>query len=354
MKVLALCTLSTGLLGVQLARRYGVEISKVVGIDPIVAKSGEDISGYADVAPFCGENNLEFGYVDRYNLADVDPGDLVGDADLIWVAGWQRLIPQRVISKAPLGAVGVHGSCDGITLGRGRSPQNWAILIGAQTFEVSLFDIEAGVDDGDIIASDRFEISASDTIVSSYAKTNLCIAKIMSNLSRDASMLERALAQRNEAQYFPKRTPEDGFIDWAMDVSDIARQIRALADPYPNARSKLGEDLYLFNAAQEISCILSEEPGTVLHCYPEGEFLVAAGNGALLISSCSVVGKSSRSKGLRVGERFESYPMQNTIDTILLRFSNEFPGKQLNRSLSTFWTQRGYKINYSPQPPPEP
>ena len=48
-----------------------------------------------------------------------------------------------------MGVLGAHGSCDGITKGRGRSPLNWALMIGAKKFEVSIFKISDGVDDGD-------------------------------------------------------------------------------------------------------------------------------------------------------------------------------------------------------------
>ena len=44
-----------------------------------------------------------------------------------------------------------HMVVDGILKGRGRSPQNWALLMGEKKFFISLFKISNGVDNGSII-----------------------------------------------------------------------------------------------------------------------------------------------------------------------------------------------------------
>ena len=49
--------------------------------------------------------------------------------DLLIVLGWRRLIPQNVLDLVKIGTIGNHGSSEGITLGRGRSPQNWALIL---------------------------------------------------------------------------------------------------------------------------------------------------------------------------------------------------------------------------------
>ena len=55
-----------------------------------------------------------------------------------------------------LGVLGGHGSPDGISGGRGRLPQNWALILGAKRFDLALFKITPGIDDGPIIAKRSF------------------------------------------------------------------------------------------------------------------------------------------------------------------------------------------------------
>jgi len=50
------------------------------------------------------------------------------------------------------------------------------------------------------------------------------------------------VSQQGEPSYYPKRTPEDGRIDWEnMDVFAIYNLIRATTRPYPGAYGQLGQ-----------------------------------------------------------------------------------------------------------------
>ena len=63
-----------------------------------------------------------------------------------------NVITDSFINIANLATIGAHGSCDGIVKGRGRSPQNWAFILGANKFKISLFKITSGIDEGDVIS----------------------------------------------------------------------------------------------------------------------------------------------------------------------------------------------------------
>ena len=72
--------------------------------------------------------------------------------------------------------LGVHGSCDGILKGRGRSPQNWALLMGKTSFDLSIFKISKGVDSGAILATKKVYLDDKDSIFDSYLKCSLTSA----------------------------------------------------------------------------------------------------------------------------------------------------------------------------------
>lgn len=341
MEIAALCTLSTGLIPIKYALNFGVKISRVIGLRPDAVKCMTQISGYIDIRKFCDENAIEFTYVDDYTLKSEIPDALLTDIDLLWVCGWQRLIPKTFLDLARHGAVGAHGSCDGITKGRGRSPQNWAILVGAKTFEISVFRLTNGVDDGAVISTEIFDIDTFDNIQTSYIKSAISVAKCITKIYRDPSILEGALKQSGTSEYLPKRIPSDGNIDWNMSVKDIYNQVRALTDPYPNARTFLGEVELFIKRALPIVSKSEFEPGFIVDKFSDKGLLVAAKDGYLLIEDYE---SNTENNGLCSGVVLRSVDMSFTVMGIMERFKKDFPGKTLNSTLRQFWTRVGAGI----------
>ena len=143
MNLVAMCTLSTGLSALKFALDMGVKISKVIGLNDASNRDKDAISGVVDISEFCISNNLDFDYVSDYSLKKESTEILGHNIDFLWVCGWQRLLPEKFIKFANIAAIGAHGSCDGILKGRGRSPQNWALIIGAEKFQISIFKISS-------------------------------------------------------------------------------------------------------------------------------------------------------------------------------------------------------------------
>jgi UDP-4-amino-4-deoxy-L-arabinose formyltransferase/UDP-glucuronic acid dehydrogenase (UDP-4-keto-hexauronic acid decarboxylating) len=342
MKIVVFCTLSTGLSAIQHAIDQGLQIAKIIGLYPDKKRDTELISGIIDIAHFCKSKAIKYSYVSDYTLKSESPNIIGSDIDLIWVCGWQRLIPNSFISATRYGAVGAHGSCDGISKGRGRSPQNWALLIGAKSFEISLFKITPDIDNGKIITTDCFELTKSDNIQTSYIKSAMLIAKSLNYVFQNPIALNKGVEQSGIESYFPKRIPEDGFIDWNMTVTDIHNQVRALADPYPNSRTSINGFTVLIKRSIPIICDSKYTPGYIVDILANGSLLVAANDGFLLIEEFQL--KDSIEQ-ISAGKIFQSYSIQNTVIRIVERFKNEFPNKKINQSLINFWKQRGVKLN---------
>ena len=102
--------------------------------------------------------------------------------DILIVAGWQRLIPEWLIQHCKICVIGSHGSPLGITKGRGRSPQNWALIMGMESFEISIFQIDKGIDSGRIFNTKSFKYSAFDDIKTSYYKVCMLISQMLIEL----------------------------------------------------------------------------------------------------------------------------------------------------------------------------
>lgn len=291
-RVLVLCTVRTGLDAVAELLRQGFEVDSIVGMHPDHADPIA-ISGYTDVAPFANRWGVRHVYVTSYGLtAGGDQTRITAlSFDLIWVAGWQRLIPQWLIDLAPLGAIGVHGSPDGVLGGRGRSPQNWALMLGCESFELSLFRLTAGVDDGPLVATQRFTYLETDDISVSYKKAALCAGQMMGDLLRDVRALKHGRTQIPDGCYYPQRRPSDGYADWTLSVREVWAHCRALTHPYPGLRTKTLDDReYIIWRCQPFDDNATKPPGTVCARFEDGTLLVACRDGRLLVTeyeSCS-------------------------------------------------------------------
>lgn len=343
MKVVVLCTLSTGLHAVKFALDMGIVITKVIGLNDVQNRDKSAISGVVDIADFCIANKLDFDYVSDYSLK-TEPIEIIGaDVDLLWVCGWQRLLPNGFIEVANIATIGAHGSCDGILKGRGRSPQNWALMIGAKKFQISIFKIASGVDDGDVIDTEEYELTAYDTINTSYIKSSYLVAKMISKVFFDPALVEVSSKQKGIATYFPKRTEQDGAIDWSMSTLDIHNQVKALEKPYPNAFSRCGEATISINRSTPIRISTNFQTGEVVQLLEDGTFLVACNDGLLQVLEYYIKDVDIK---LRSGMKFDKFDVSQSANVIFDRFKQEFPDKKLNKSLLDFWKKNNVTLNW--------
>ncbi len=338
MKITAFCTLETGLNALSVAKNNGVEIDLIVGLDPCIIGDKDNVTGYVDVSNFAKNNLIKYHLVKDYSLIAEKEFIEEFNSDLVWVFGWQRLIPNELLKKENTKFLGVHGSCDGITKGRGRSPQNWALIMGKRSFEVSVFQMDVGIDSGKIISTHKFNYDYSDTIKESYLKVTELAGKSLADCVRNPNFIREAQSQEGVPEYFPKRTTNDGYIDWENSQSDIYNQIRALSPPYPCART-----IYKGNTLRVIKSVpfdnsVDEKPGIILAHNYDNSLLVQARDGTVLITDHEQL--DGWRPDFLIGSSFESIPMKETVRTILDRFTIEFTGKKLNESLRKFWLKR--------------
>lgn len=159
--------------------------------------------------------------------------------DLILVLGWYYMVPKTIRDLAVHGALGIHASL--LPDYAGGSPLVWAIINGETRTGITMFRMEDGVDDGDILAQSEIPIEIADTIGSLYQKV----------IDRSKVMLltEIAKIHNNTHQFKPQdkdrihplpiRTPTDGLVIWNQVPMSLYNFVRAQTKPYPCAFSYL-------------------------------------------------------------------------------------------------------------------
>ena len=266
----------------------GVRFDYFVSISKTLAEKNV-VSGYQDFADLAQKYNVPIYYAESYTLkAEADLAFFKEHKfDLLIQGGWQRLFPDEMLQTLSIGAIGIHGSSEFLPKGRGRSPQNWSLIEGKKRFIIHLFMMKPGVDDGDVFDFDIFDINEFDTIKTLYYKNFILTKKmLLKNLSRILDGTLVTIPQVGEPSYYPKRTPEDGIIDWSKTVYEIYNFVRALTHPYPGAFAYIGEVKITLWEAQvfdtRITYPLAQE-GQVVEVFKNGEFVVNCNSGLLLV-----------------------------------------------------------------------
>lgn len=323
MKVYILNTLSIGQDTIDFLSK-SISISGIIGLSKRDAT--DTISDYSYQKEFCDPRNIPFIEVTDYSLKNEKDISALSklDIDILIVTGWQRLVPEWMIKQCKVCVIGSHGSPFGITGGRGRSPQNWALILGSKEFFISIFKIDAGIDSGAVIDTKKFELSSFDTIKTSYYKVSMLTAQMIAEaINSDRITGNKFKAQDDEeAYYLPQRKPEDGEIDWNRKSTEVYDFIRALTKPYPGAYTKVNDKKVViwsgipFSVSEEKN---NAEPGTIVKIYNKNDLLIKTKDSYFLAEdyTSEII--------LRAGEKFISADFKDQMSKIIERHESKYP-----------------------------
>ncbi len=265
-----------------------IELSAIINLSE---ESGKKIGEYIDHKNLASTLGLRHFYVDSYSLTSAQSELLFKEEafDFVFVVGWGRLIPPKLIQTLNTKFVGWHGGPYLPPRCRGRAVVNWSIINNESDFFVYTMMLDKGVDSGRILDTSSVSIESDETANSLYIKCAIEVAKLLKNfINTDFKNLGSVQAAEG-LSYLPKRSPEDGEIDWALSSKSIARLVRALSNPFPSAWSGLhGEKFYVKRAKSvDIKLPRKYEAGQIASVLPSGELLVQTTKGLLLIEEYS-------------------------------------------------------------------
>lgn len=215
----------------QALHRGGVPVVGVLGLDPQAASA---VSDFRDLRPAAQAIAAPFGYFRKLSEPHVEQFIRDCRPDLLWVVGLSQMAPRELISLAPGGAVGFHPTM--LPRGRGRAPVAWTIILG-EPAAVSLFYLTDRADAGDLIAQRPVLVRPDDYARDLIDRTNNVLGEVVMELAPAirGGRLPRHPQHDGLATYYPKRTPDDGLIDWCHATESIYRLVRGVSHPYPGA-----------------------------------------------------------------------------------------------------------------------
>jgi len=232
MKIIFIGAVEIGYTILEVVYESGFEVDTVFTLP---FEMEEKTSGFVDFEPLTKQNNSNIVRIKEIN--DVDNIKLIKNInpDLIIVCGWQRLICEDILNIPKLGTIGFHSSL--LPKYRGRAPVNWAIIMGEKETGITMFYLTPNADDGDIIAQKSFPILLNDDCNTVYKKSAKAGAELVKEYLPKIKKGTAPRIHNPSASFpaYPKRTPQDGLIDFNRSALDVYNFVRALTKPYPGA-----------------------------------------------------------------------------------------------------------------------
>ncbi|GAB4315740.1 MAG: formyltransferase family protein [Promethearchaeota archaeon] len=216
------------------------------------------------------------------------------EPDVLLVFGLSQIIRPEVLYLPKVGCIGTHPSL--LPKNRGRAAIPWSILKGLKESGLTFFFLDEGMDSGDVILQERWEITEEDTATTLYGKmveAGKRGARKLMQYFREGK-IPRTPQDHSQATFWEKRTPEDGLIRWnAMTVKQIHDLVRAVTTPYPGAFTYYRGDKVTFWASAYRAGETGRPPGEILGVKSDG-LEVSAIDGTLVVKDLEVGGRRGK------------------------------------------------------------
>jgi len=213
-------------------------------------------------------------------------------ADVMVVAAYGLILPQWVLDLPRWGCLNIHGSL--LPRWRGAAPIHRAIEAGDTELGVTIMQMDAGLDTGDMLLWQSLPIDPEDTTGSLHDK----VAALGAGLIVDAlaALPSGSLRPQRQPQegdgansdgitYAHKITRQEAVVDWTQDAALICRRVRAF-NPFPVAVAQwAGEALKIWRAevltdGEGAAQGADVPPGTIVSASAQG-IVVVAGKGCV-------------------------------------------------------------------------
>jgi methionyl-tRNA formyltransferase len=216
--------------------------------------------------------------------------------DLLISFAYGHIFGPKFLALFPLGGINIHPSL--LPKYRGPTPVQAAILNRDRESGISIQRLCADMDGGDILASQKLQLTGEETAASLSAivseKSALMLPEVLRNIA--AGKIQGVPQDNNQASYCSLIKKDDGIIDWKTSAAGIEAKIRAY-DPWPLCATFHNErQLFILKAnifekddRKSNSC----KPGFVMGIDKQAGILVQTGEGILAVTELQYQAKKA-------------------------------------------------------------
>lgn len=205
--------------------------------------------------------------------------------DVIVTAAYGRILPRAVLDLPRLACLNVHPSP--LPSYRGPAPILRALMNGDEKTGVAIMHMAEEVDAGDVLLQQEVAIQPEEDRGALEARLATVAGGLLLRALRLVAIGEapRRPQDHDRATYAPALTRAEEFIDWSRPAAVVVHQVRALA-PRPGASTAVGERPLKILRAGVVPLPPEADgdlPGQVVALLHDEGFVVAAGDGAVLV-----------------------------------------------------------------------
>lgn len=219
------------------------------------------------------------------------------NADVMVVAAYGLILPQTVLDMPKYGCLNIHASL--LPRWRGAAPIQRAITAGDSETGITIMQMAAGLDTGDMLYKTSCPILAEDTVSSLHDKLAQQGAEAICTVLASEEALQhyqvnRIVQDETLTNYAQKITKDEARIDWSLSAEQLDRNIRAFYG-WPVAFCYLQDDeplriwsAYVVPATQtnqSIEQLSTAQCGQIIHLDKSGVWVKCAEHDLLCLTS---------------------------------------------------------------------
>ena len=198
------------------------------------------------------------------------------DADLAVVVAFGQILPKAVLAAPRRGSINVHASI--LPRYRGAAPIAWAIMRGETETGITTFQMDAGMDTGDMLLTAPTPIGPEETAGELSDRLSRLGADVLIDTLDRLDTLT-AMPQRHEdATLAPRLKKTDGLLDWRRPARELVNVVRG-TNPWPGAATPSPRGTLTVWRARAVDAPPGP-PGTLVQ--HGQDLVVVTGAGALL------------------------------------------------------------------------
>jgi methionyl-tRNA formyltransferase len=179
---------------------------------------------------------LRLSILQPRNLRDTDSIQKIQDLqpDLIIVAAYGQILPQKILDIPVYGCLNIHASL--LPRWRGAAPIQATILHGDEVTGISIMLMDAGLDTGPVLSQTKLTIETHETAGDLSERLAVAGADLLMKTLPDylTGGMEPVPQDDNLVTYAPMIKKSEGALDFNKTSTQLSNQVRAF-EPWPTS-----------------------------------------------------------------------------------------------------------------------